>query len=205
MLADQTLSEDKWQQIETLVKESIPESLGFITGSVKKMANLLDGLLQLSRVGTVKINCESIDVNKTLDEVLAAMEFQIKENDINVTVESLAGCVGDPNMLNNVFSNLIGNAIKYRDPGKESQIRISGEVIDGMTIYCVEDNGIGIAQNHQNKVFEIFHRLNPDDDVEGEGLGLTIVTRIMDRLGGTIRVESEAGKGSKFFVALPAV
>jgi signal transduction histidine kinase len=102
-----------------------------------------------------------------------------------------------------VFTNLISNAIKYRDPAKEGIIRISGKVESGMSIYGVEDNGIGIAPAHQKKVFEIFHRLNPDNSVSGEGLGLTIITRIMDRLGGKIWVESEPGKGSKFFIALP--
>jgi PAS domain S-box-containing protein len=203
LLADQDKGEDKRPQIETLLKDNIPESLKYITGSTKKMASLLDGLLQISRVGTVEIKSESIDMNKTMGEVLAAMEHQIKEYNITVTIETLADCVGDPNMLDHVFANLISNAIKYRDPAKESEVRISCEVEDGMSIYCVEDNGIGIAPDYQNKVFEIFHRLNPKEDVEGQGLGLTIVTRIMDRLAGKIWLESEEGKGSKFFIALP--
>ena len=71
-----------------------------------------------------------------------------------------------------------------------------------MSTYCIEDNGIGIASDHQEKIFEIFHRLVPDR-VEGEGLGLTIVKRALDRQGGKIRIESEEGKGSKFYVQLP--
>ena len=74
-----------------------------------------------------------------------------------------------------------------------------------MSIYCVEDNGIGIAPEHQDNIFELFHRLDPADSAGGEGLGLTIITRILDRLNGSITVESELGKGSKFFVSLPAV
>jgi signal transduction histidine kinase len=108
-------------------------------------------------------------------------------------------------MLDHVLTNLISNAIKYLDPAKEGKIKISGKVEDGMSIYCVEDNGIGIAPGHQRKVFEIFHRLNPEGSVSGEGLGLTIVTRILDRLGGKIWLESEEGHGSKFFVSLPTV
>jgi chemotaxis family two-component system sensor kinase Cph1 len=203
LLAEHDRGENRAKQIEPLVKDEILQSLDFISSGAKKMASLLDGLLQISRVGTVEISRESIDMNKTLGEVLAVMEYQIKESNISVTVETLTDCIGDRNMVNNVFSNLIGNAIKYLDPAKESEIRISGEVEDGMSIYCVEDNGIGIASNYQKKVFEIFHRLNPSEDVEGEGLGLTIVTRIMDRLDGKIWVESEPGKGSKFFIALP--
>lgn len=73
----------------------------------------------------------------------------------------------------------------------------------GRSIYCVEDNGIGIAPEHQNNIFELFHRLNPAD-TEGEGLGLTIVRQVVGRLGGDIRLESQLGVGSRFFVALPA-
>ena len=194
MLAEQHDGQDKRQQIEAVLKENIPESLKFITGSVKKMSSLLNGLLQISRVGTFEISSEPIDMNKTVDEVLAAMEYQVKENNMTVKVETLAGCVSDLNMVNTVFSNLVGNAIKYRDPAKDGEIRISSSKENGMSVYCVQDNGIGIEDSYQSKVFEIFHRLEPDDNIEGEGLGLTIVTRIMDRLGGKIRLDSEAGK-----------
>jgi signal transduction histidine kinase len=205
LFADEDGSEGNRQQAKALLKESISESLGFITGSAKKMSSLLDGLLQISRVGTVEIKSESIGMNKTIGEILATMEHQIKENHITVTVEPLADCVADENMLDHVFTNLISNAIKYRDTAKECEMKISGSVEDGMSVYCVEDNGMGIAAGHQKKVFEIFHRLNPESDIEGEGLGLTIVTRVVDRMGGKIWLESEAGKGSKFFVALPTV
>lgn len=204
MLTGKDKSEEELQKLEDMVRETIPESLSFITGSAKKMSNLLNGLLQISRVGTVGMHCSSIDMNKMISEVLVSMEFQVKENDIKVIVEPLADCFGDLDMLNKVFSNIIGNAIKYRDPAKQSEIRISCEVVEFMSVYCVEDNGVGIAPDHQGKVFEIFHRLNPEAGIDGEGLGLTIVTRVLDRLGGTIRLESEPGKGSKFFVALPA-
>ena len=74
----------------------------------------------------------------------------------------------------------------------------------GRSIYCVEDNGVGIRAEHQPKVFELFHRLNPHDSTDSQGLGLTITTRALDRNGGHIWIESEEGKGSKFFVSLPA-
>jgi PAS domain S-box-containing protein len=203
LLADQSAGVDKSWQIEPLIKEDIPQCLRFITSGAKKMSSLLDGLLQISRIGTVKIHSESLDIDRIVREVVDAMEHQKKVSNITVTVDSLPGCIGDTHMMDHVFTNLISNAIKYRDPEKEGIIRISGKVESGMSIYCVEDNGVGIAANHQKKVFEIFHRLNPEEDVKGEGLGLTIITRIMDRLNGKIWVESEAGKGSKFFIALP--
>ncbi|MBW8015022.1 MAG: PAS domain S-box protein [Planctomycetes bacterium] len=205
LLVEQSEGGDTIDQIESVLKEDIPECLRFINSGAKKMSSLLDGLLQISRIGTVKIHSESLDMQKTVREILDAMSHQIKENNITVTVEMVPDCIGDSHMLDHVFTNLISNAIKYRDRAKESEIKISGRVEDSMSIYCVEDNGIGIAPMHQEKVFEIFHRLNPDDPVKGEGLGLTIVKRVLDRLGGKIRLESEQGKGSKFFFAIPTV
>ena len=205
LLAEQADGVDKRDQIESLIKIDIPESLRFIGGGAKKMASLLDGLLQISRVGTIEIHSESLDMEKAVREILASMAHQIKMNNVAVTVDSLPKCMGDTHMIDHVFTNLISNAIKYRDPEKESKIKISGRVDGGMSIYCVEDNGVGIAPNHQKKVFEIFHRLNPEGSVTGEGLGLTIVTRITARLGGKVWLESEPGTGSKFFIALPAV
>ncbi len=202
-LIEQAAGFDKSEQITPLIKEDIPECLRFISSGAKKMSSLLDGLLQVSRIGTVKIHSESLDMEKIVREILDAMAHQIKENNITVTLDWLPCCKGDLHMLDHVFTNLLSNAIKYRDPAKECKITISGKVDGGMSVYCVEDNGVGIAAGHQEKVFEIFHRLNPQSSVSGEGLGLTIVTRVMDRLGGKIWVESEPGKGSKFFIALP--
>jgi len=97
----------------------------------------------------------------------------------------------------------VDNALKYLEPARSGQIRVSGRVEDGRTIYAVEDNGVGIAPEHQSRVFEIFHRLNPSVG-DGEGLGLTIAQRILERQNGKIWVESKADNGSTFFVSLPS-
>ena len=114
----------------------------------------------------------------------------------------MPSCRGDKNEINQVFSNILGNAVKYLDPSREGTIKISGCKNDSNSLYCIEDNGIGISPQYQNKIFEIFHRLEPEKS-EGEGIGLTIVQKILNRLGGKIWVESEPGKGSKFFISLP--
>ena len=104
--------------------------------------------------------------------------------------------------MNQVFSNIIDNAIKFLDPKRPGKISISGKLEKNHAIFCVEDNGIGIAKNHTGKIFDIFHRLNPAA-TSGEGLGLTIVQRIMAKHNGKVWVESELGKGSKFYLSLP--
>jgi signal transduction histidine kinase len=103
--------------------------------------------------------------------------------------------------LNQLFSNLVNNALKYRDPDRPLSISITSRREGDRNVYCVSDTGVGIASEHQKKVFEIFHRLNPEDS-QGEGLGLTIVNKIVGRHNGKIWVESEVGKGSQFYIAL---
>ncbi|HLP62414.1 MAG TPA: ATP-binding protein, partial [Candidatus Deferrimicrobium sp.] len=100
-------------------------------------------------------------------------------------------------------SNLLDNALKYLDKKRPGKISITGRRKENTVFYCVEDNGIGISPEHQKKVFEIFHRLNPED-TQGEGLGLAIVNKIVTRNNGKVWVESEPGKGSRFYVSLPA-
>jgi signal transduction histidine kinase len=97
----------------------------------------------------------------------------------------------------------VDNAVNYLDESRSGLIRIFAKRQANRNIYCVQDNGVGIVADHQDKIFEIFHRLVPDKG-RGEGLGLTIVRRILDRHNGKIWVESQVGKGSSFFVSLPS-
>ncbi len=145
-------------------------------------------------------------MNDLFAQVLKAAQFKVRECGVTVDLDDdLPSCRGDLAKTIQAFSNLVDNALKYLDPDRTGKIHVSGWTDGSMVTYCVEDNGIGIDPTHQEKIFEVFHRLNPDDSVGGEGLGLSIVMRILDRIHGSIRVESEPGKGSKFFVSLPTV
>lgn len=192
------------EKLSLIIEEDIPDSLKFIISSAAKMDSLLSGLLKLSRVGRSAATFSQIDMNNLIKEVQHAFEFQIKEMGAAVTIEDLPDCFGNELQINQVFSNLLNNALKYLDPKRPGVIKISGRKEKDHVIYRVEDNGVGIAKEHQQKVFEIFHRLNPED-TSGEGLGLTIVNKILSRHNGRIWVNSEPGEGSKFFVKLPII
>ena len=198
------IAEEIRQQAEPLLNEDIPEALQFIEKSIAKMDSLLNGLLRLSRLGRASLTLEECDMNRLLADVVTTMDFQIKQAGAEVRVGGLPTCLGDRGQLNQLFSNLLGNAVKYLDPARPGRISITGVQEQGRSVYCVSDNGVGIAREHQGKIFEIFQRLNPTGS-EGEGLGLTIVTRILDRLDGKIWVESEEGGGSSFYVSMPGM
>ncbi len=190
-------------QIRAFLENEIPEALQYISASVAKMDSLLAGLLKLSHLGTVVIEIEKLDMNSLINNIVRAFEYQIKDAGVEVGISELPACMGDKTQINQVFSNLFDNALKYFSPNRRGTIEVSGFMEDEKSIYCVEDNGIGIAPENQEKVFRIFHQLNPDTST-GEGLGLAIVSRIIDKHHGSIRLESEIGKGSRFFVELPA-
>jgi PAS domain S-box-containing protein len=202
-LKDKIKAGEVSEEVQTAFNKDVPEALGFILSSAKKMDSLLSGLLRLSRLGQAALDIERLDMNTMLADVTKNMEFQVKEAGAKVELATLPACLGDSSQINQIFSNILDNALKYLDESRPGMIHICGKIENDQSIYCVEDNGVGIAPEHQNKIFEIFHRLEPDKKC-GEGLGLTIVRRILDRHNGKIWVESESGKGSRFFVSLPS-
>ena len=191
------------EKITPIVKKDIPESLHYIRTSVLKMNTLLKGILTLSRLGRYKLKIEEIDMNEMITEIVDNHRFRLNELSIKMEVSKLPNCMGDSSQLNQVFSNLLDNAIKYLDSERSCVINISGYNDKDQSVYCIEDNGLGIAPEHQDKIFEIFHQLEPHR-FKGEGMGLTIAHRIIEKQNGKIWVESELGKGSKFFVSLPS-
>ena len=190
-------------EVQRILAEDVPEAIGFILSGVTKIDALLSGLLRFSRLGRAALRIERLDMNALMASIIRAMEFQIQQVGATFRVEPLPSCLGDAIQINQVFSNLLDNALKYLHPQRPGAILVTARQEDRRAVYCVRDNGIGIAPEHQNKVFEIFHRLNPALG-EGEGLGLTIAQRILERQDGRIWVESAPGQGSAFFVSLPS-
>lgn len=202
ILKSESISPKAKKELDLIFTEDMDEFIGFINSSIDKMDSLLSGLLRLSRLGRAAVIFDTHDSNILLDEVLQTFEFQIQENDIDVMIHKLPKIYGDKIQLNQVFSNIIDNAIKYSDPNKKRRIEISGEEILNNVVFQIKDNGIGIEEKEQARVFEIFHRISPKDE-DGLGLGMALVKKIMERHTGKIWLTSEYQKGTTFYVKLP--
>ncbi|MCD6395368.1 MAG: PAS domain-containing protein [Planctomycetes bacterium] len=199
-----SITDEVKDETTQLLDESIPQALEFINAGTGKINVLINGLLEVSRLGAAEMHIEHLDMDKLMHDVVEGLRFEANKRRVSITVDRLPACMGDRAGTNQIFTNLLNNAIKYLHARRKGRISVTGRVENGNSVYRVQDNGIGIAPQYCDRIFEIFHRLEPRNGVDGEGLGLTIVGRILDRQQGSIRVESESGKGSRFFVSLPA-
>jgi PAS domain S-box-containing protein len=193
---------EKWKAISTILDEEIPEALHFIENSTRHIDRLISGILKFYRIGSLQMESGYIDMNAIIQEVRQNLQFQVTDKQINMKTGDLPPCIGDAAQISQVFLNLVGNAIKYQSDRDDRSVVVSGWRENGSSIYCIEDNGVGIPQQNVSGIFDLFQRLDPNR-AEGEGIGLTIVRTIVDRHNGQIWVESEEGVGSKFFVSLP--
>jgi PAS domain S-box-containing protein len=189
------------RKVSQLINEEIAESLGFIISSSSKMDSLISGLLKVSRMGKTEIYRRELDMNKLINRIISNFEYSIKDYDIDVEVEKLPPCFADEALIDQVFSNIIDNAIKYRAPNRSCKISISGIGNPDNSVYIIRDNGKGIPEKFLDKVFAIFQRA--DNDCHGEGLGLAIVKRIIEKHNGKIWLDSKLGVGTKIYFSLP--
>ncbi len=142
-------------------------------------------------------------MNEMLAKIAGTLAGELKNTGGMIKIAHLPPCRGDAAHLQMGFSNLLGNAIKYRHPDRPRAVKVSGEVIGGRAVYQVSDNGMGFAAEHYQHVWDLFHRRVLMGETEGQALDLTLVRRIVEHHHGRIFLESEEGIGSRFIVALP--
>ena len=182
--------------------EDARDFIDFAVDGAERMKEMINDLLAYSRVETEAEPMEPVDSEAAVSNALDDLRLRIEENDAEIVVGDLPTVVADGNQLEQVFQNLVSNALKYRgeDPPR---VEIDAERGDGEWLFRVSDNGIGIDPAHVDRIFEVFKRLHTTEEYPGTGIGLALCEKIVDRHGGRIWVESEEGEGSTFWFTVP--
>jgi len=178
------------------------EALGFIKSSIAKMDRLISAILNLTREGRREFEPVRIDTREFVETIVSTLAHQAAEAQAEIHVEPLPNIVSDRFALEQIFSNLIDNAIKYLKNGVPGEIRIRGRTKLGYAIFEISDNGRGIDPKDHQRIFDLFRRAGTQDK-PGQGIGLAHVRALVRRLGGTMSVSSELNAGSTFTITLP--
>jgi signal transduction histidine kinase len=178
------------------------EALGFIKSSIARMDRLISAILNLTREGRREFQPEKIDTRDFIEAIVSSVAHQAAEAQAEIHIEPLPNIVSDRLALEQIFSNLIDNAIKYLKNGVPGEIRIRGRTKLGYAIFEISDNGRGIDARDHQRIFDLFRRAGTQDK-PGQGIGLAHVRALVRRLGGTMSVSSELNAGSTFTITLP--
>jgi signal transduction histidine kinase len=184
------------------LSEDFTEALGFIKSSIAKMDRLISAILNLTREGKRQFEPVRIDTRELIEAIISTLAHQAEEAKAEIHVAPLPDIVSDRLALEQIFSNIIDNAIKYLKPGVPGEIAIRGRTKLGFAVFEISDNGRGIDPKDHQRIFELFRRAGTQDR-PGQGIGLAHVRALVRRLGGTMSVSSDLGTGSTFTITLP--
>jgi signal transduction histidine kinase len=201
-----SLTAARRQHIEQLVDEDIGEALHYLQTAVLRASHIIDALLRLSRVGRVEYRRQQVHVRDIVQRVIDAMQVSIRARRARVVVHDLPSVWGDPTALEQVFANLVGNAINYLDASRDGRVEIGTTPappgVQSLRIFYVKDNGLGVPAIAIPRLFSAFQRLH-GNVATGEGIGLALVRRVVERHGGRVWAESTEGVGTTFYFSLP--
>jgi len=184
------------------LSQDFAEALAFIKSSIAKMDRLISAILNLTREGRREFEPVRVNTRELIESVVSTLAHQAAEAKARITIEPLPEIVSDRLALEQVFSNLIDNALKYLKPGVPGEITVRGRSKLGFAIFEIIDNGRGIAPKDHQRIFDLFRRAGAQDK-PGQGIGLAHVRALVRRLGGTMSVDSDLNKGSTFTITLP--
>ena len=184
------------------LSQDFSEALGFIKSSIAKMDRLITAILNLTREGRREFEPVRIDTRELIEAIVSTVAHQTAEAQARIRIEPLPQLVSDRLALEQIFSNLIDNALKYLKPGVPGDITVRGRTKLGFAIFEIADNGRGIDPKDHQRIFDLFRRAGTQDK-PGQGIGLAHVRALVRRLGGTMSVLSELHNGSTFTITLP--
>jgi light-regulated signal transduction histidine kinase (bacteriophytochrome) len=186
----------------TALPEEGRKYLHTIRDGAQRMALLIDDLLTFSRLSRMPLNKQPLNAASLVRDALADLESERNGRKIDLQVDVLANCHGDPALLKQVWVNLLSNALKYTREREIALIKVGSQSDNGETIYFVRDNGTGFDMRYAHKLFGVFQRLHRADEFEGTGVGLAIVQRIVHRHGGRVWAEAAPERGATFQFSL---
>ena len=192
-----------WDRLDTILKAEIPEALGFIGNAVDRMDTLTTAILDLSRIGKFTYRDIKVDSQAIFDKCLGAQSYEISEKKVKVSCTSLPVLVADPVALEQIFSNLLDNAVKYLRADVPGEISVSCRETGRDYVFTFRDNGRGIGPEDSDRVFHIFRRARNTGDVRGLGLGMAFVKATLRKMSGAIWFDSAVDAGTTFYVSLP--
>jgi signal transduction histidine kinase len=207
LLDDPAMPEDLRRRGLDVLDRDMDEATHFILAAVKRLGSIIEALLRLSRAGRVDYQYQRVEVADVVGRVAEALGGTVAGKRATLTIGPLPPAWGDAAALEQVFANLLGNALNYLDPARPGRVEVGAAadaaLAPGLHVYYVRDNGLGIAAAYHGRIFQVFQRAHLGV-APGEGMGLAIVRRIVERHRGEVWVESREGVGSTFYVALPA-
>ncbi len=187
-------------QKSLLSQESDSKKIKYVISEIDNLSNMINDILQISRTNNAELNIQQIDANELINRIISASKVYNKADKTIVNVGELIDFYADKTMAYEIFLNVINNAFKYSSKKEKPEISITSEIEDNFVIYRIKDNGIGIRETERNKMFKLFSRMDNTDGFEGEGVGLSIVHRMMKRLNGEITFISEENIGTEFII-----
>jgi light-regulated signal transduction histidine kinase (bacteriophytochrome) len=179
------------------------DHLDRVLKSVKLMGELVDNLLEFSRLGRRPLNKRTVDTSRLVRLCVEELHAEQKDRQVEIVIDDLPDCHGDPALLKQAFLNLLSNALKYTRTREHARVEVGGCTQGGEQRYFVRDNGVGFDMRYANKLFGVFQRLHPAEEYEGTGVGLAIVQRVVYRHGGHVWADAQIGKGATFYFTLP--
>ncbi|MEL0648657.1 ATP-binding protein [Pseudoalteromonas agarivorans] len=204
-------------RLETMFKDELGEKgidyIGRMKNAAQRMSNLINDLLEFSRVTTRGKDFDDTDLNGVVADILSDLEIAIKESNAQVNVDELPVIQADKSQMQQLFLNLLSNAVKFRKAGTTPRIDITYEDVNEFSeelnvdtqwqVVTIKDNGIGFSQEYADKIFVPFQRLHGRSEYKGTGIGLSVCRRIVERHGGIINAQSIEGEGATFTIKLP--
>jgi len=194
---------DLTKTMKLILEEDIPEALSFINMSIERMDQQINAILQLSRAGRKDLAVTEINSSEVIKTILKSLGHQIQKSQTRVRLKGLPVLQADKTSLEQIFGNIIDNALKYLDPSRNGELSIVAKKTATDYIFEIADNGLGIDPKNIHKVFQIFRRAGNEDTAKGDGFGMAYVRALVRRNGGRIWCDSELNVGTTFTVTFP--